>query len=83
MKTIEIGLVIPKPIEKEDEEFFQEAMAFCCDDSNNAMMFEYSDRYVIQEKPEPEVHTPVEYMSMEDRMHDLEDALIELANLVG
>lgn len=82
MEEIAIGLTINKPIE--DEELFKEAMAFCCDDSNNATMFEYHDKYVIGNKPivEEELE-PIEYVSIEDRLNDIEDALIELAEIIA
>lgn len=45
-----IGTVLTKPVNPEQ---FSEAMAWCCDESNNATMAEYADRYEVIEKPAP------------------------------
>lgn len=45
-----IGTILQKPVNPEQ---FSEAMAWCCNPENDAVMAEYSDRYEIIAKPAP------------------------------
>ena len=82
-----LGTVINKPIE--DAELFREIMAWTCDPANNAMMYEYNDRYEVREAPaeeetneEGEMPEETDYVTVEERLDDIENALIELAEML-
>ena len=77
-----IGTILPKPV---DPVQFRQVMAWCCDKGNGARLMEYHDRYEVAASPEEEPHQESEYVepaSIEERLDDIEDALIELAGII-
>lgn len=77
------GTTILKPVA--DQEQFRAAMSWCCDPVNNARMMEYVDRYeVVEKSEEPEVEpvSDIPEVSIEERLDDIENALVELAAII-
>lgn len=80
--NIKFGDRLDKPVE--DKGLFQAVMQWVCDPTNNAILYEYADHYEIREKPaeqeQPEEET--DYITVEERLDDIENALIELAEML-
>lgn len=77
-----LNTIINKPITDENKEQFKEAMKYVCEHDGLTMM-EYSDKYVVAEAPEPIEIVPEEHISVEERLDDIENALLELASIIG
>ena len=81
--NIKFGDRLDKPVE--DNELFRTVMQWVCDPTNNATMYEYADHYEIREKPaeqeQPE-EEETDYITVEERLDDIENALIELAEML-
>lgn len=81
--NIKFGDRLDKPVE--DKGLFRAVMQWVCDPANNAVLYEYADHYEIMEKPaeqeQPEEEETDE-VSVEERLDDIENALIELAEML-
>lgn len=78
-----IGAVLQKPVNPEE---FRAVMRWCCTPSNGARLMEYHDRYEVAVRPAEEPQPEVEYeepASIEERLDDIENALIELAGIIA
>ena len=81
--NIKYGDVLQKPVE--DNGLFRAVMQWVCDPRNNAILYEYADRYEVVEKPAEQEQPEEVYeepVSIEERLDDIENALVELAEML-
>lgn len=81
--NIKYGDVLQKPVE--DGGLFRAVMQWVCNPLNNAILYEYADRYEVAEKPEEQEQPEEVYeepVSIEERLDDIENALVELAEML-
>lgn len=77
-----LDTIIYKPITEENRKQFNEAMKYVCNHDDLTMM-EYIDKYVVAKAPEPlKVVFENSTISTEERLDNIENALIELAELL-